>query len=81
MPKVETVALVDCSLPPPKTPMIYLIFGRLVLAVTISIEPHHLTNQSNPHAPWATKMWLIVEYYIHHIIINIHDDGDVMGET
>jgi hypothetical protein len=26
-------------------------------------------------------MWLIFEYYIHHIIINIHADDDLMAEN
>ncbi len=43
-----------------------------------SIEPRHLTNKSHPRALWATGILLIVEYYIHHIIINIHVDDDVM---
>ncbi len=41
-----------------------------------SIEPHHLTNQSHPRVPWANRFLLIVEYCIHQIIINIHDDDD-----
>ncbi len=45
-----------------------------------SIEPRHLTNQSHPRVPWATGFLLIVEYCIHHIIININDDDDVMEE-
>ena len=45
-----------------------------------SIEPRHLTNQSHPRVPWATGFLLIVEYCIHHIIINIHDDDDVMEQ-
>jgi hypothetical protein len=45
-----------------------------------SIEPRHLTNQSHPCVPWANEFLLIVEYCIHHIIINIHDDDDVMEQ-
>ena len=33
-PAVEIDAIVDCSLPPPLLPMIYPIFGGLLLAVT-----------------------------------------------
>jgi len=43
-----------------------------------SIEPHHLTNLANAHAPWATGFYLIVEYCIHHVTINFHADDDVM---
>ena len=45
-----------------------------------SIEPRHLTNQSHPRVPWANRFLLIVEYCIHQIIINIHDDDDVMEQ-
>ena len=45
-----------------------------------SIEPCHFTNQSHPCVPWANGFLLIVEYCIHHIIINIHDDDDVMEQ-
>ena len=46
-----------------------------------SIEPRHLTNKSHPHALRATGILLIVEYYIHHIIINIHLDDYVMKKN
>ena len=47
---------------------------------SIPIEPRHLTYHSHPRDPWATGFLLIVEYCIHHIIINIHDDDDVMEQ-
>jgi hypothetical protein len=43
-----------------------------------SIEPRHLTNNSQLRALWATEILLIVEYYIYHIIINTHVDDDVI---
>ena len=58
--------------------MIYPIFGGSFWLLLHSIEPRHLTNKSHPCALWATGILLIVEYYIHHIIINIHVDDDVM---
>ena len=45
-----------------------------------SIEPRHLTHQSHPCSPWAPKFLLIAVHCIHHIIINIHYDDDVMEQ-
>jgi hypothetical protein len=56
--------------------MIYPILVGSFLLLLHSIEPRHLTNQSHPRVPWANGFLLIFEYYIHHIIINIHDDDD-----
>jgi hypothetical protein len=58
--------------------MIYPIFGGSVWLLLHSIEPRHLTDKSHPRALWATGILLIVEYYIHHIIINTYVDDDVM---
>jgi len=63
------IAIVDCSIPPPNT---------RILGVT----PIHWAPP--PHQPcWRScsvgyRIYLIVEYYIHHITINFHVDDDVM---
>ena len=59
------VAMVDCTLPP----------------LHNSIEPRHLTNKSHPCALWATRLSLIFEYNIYHIIINTHVDDDLMAKN